>query len=255
MSVNLKQARAEPIIRKSNPVTIMDINFTSFSKQELLRKYLFPVLESGTKCFIVTANPEIVMNTRDIPGYKQIVQSADLVVPDGAGIVMAAKYLKLPIQERIPGFELMLDLLVFANEHKLSCYFLGATDETITKFIKEIEKTYPNIQIAGFNNGYFKDDTMIVKRISETRPDIVFVAMGSPKQDEWIVSTYGQFSKGLFMGVGGSFDVIAGEVKRAPEQWIKLNLEWLYRLLKQPFRLKRILRSFKFLILVMMKKE
>ncbi|WP_042143668.1 WecB/TagA/CpsF family glycosyltransferase [Paucisalibacillus sp. EB02] len=255
MSVNLKQARVDPIIGNSKPVTIMNINFTSLSKQELLTECLFPVLMSRSKCFIVTANPEIVMNTRDIPGYKQIVQSADIVVPDGAGIVMAAKYLKLPIQERIPGFELMLDLLEFANEQNLSCYFLGATEKTSSKFIREINKSYPNIQIAGFHHGYFKDDKMIVKQISESTPDIVFVAMGSPKQDEWITSTYGQFSKGLFMGVGGSFDVIAGEVKRAPDKWIKLNLEWLYRLLKQPFRLKRIVRSFAFLILVMVKKE
>ncbi|WP_099159469.1 WecB/TagA/CpsF family glycosyltransferase [Virgibacillus ndiopensis] len=239
-----------------NLVSIMDIEFINTTKKNLLYYHLFPRLNRGQKCYVVTANPEIVMKTKEDAEYKGMVQAADYVVPDGAGIVMASKYMKQPIEERIPGFEIMLDLLEFANVQGMSCYFLGAKEYVIEKAVLEVEKKYPNLTIAGYHHGYFSiDDPKVVEQVKVVNPDLVFVALGSPRQEAWITKHMDQFSKGLFMGVGGSFDVLAGEVRRAPNGWIKLNLEWLYRLLKQPFRWRRILKAFEFMARVILKKE
>lgn len=232
-----------------NHVSIMDIEFINVTKKELLEQHLFPRLNRKQKTFVVTANPEIVMRARENPTFKQIVKQADYVVPDGAGVVIASKRMEQPLKERIPGYDLMIDLLAFCEKQELSCYFLGAKDYVLEKAIMEVEKKFPNLRIAGKHHGFFPiDDPAISKKVIAAKPDVVFLALGSPKQEMWITSQIDQFSKGLFMGVGGSFDVLAGEVKRAPESWINLNLEWLYRLIKQPFRWKRILKSLEFVI-------
>lgn len=242
-------------INTRNEVSIMDIKFINATKADLLKNELLPRLRDGKKSFLVTANPEIVMKTREDAAYKEMVQQADYVVPDGAGIIIASKHVGNPIIERIPGFELMLDLLAFAETEGLSCYLLGAKESINEKAVVEIAKRYPALNIAGHHHGYFQvEDESIVDEVVAAQPDLVFVALGSPRQEAWITTHNQRFSKGLFMGVGGSFDVLSGEVKRAPQQWINLNLEWLYRLLKQPFRLKRILKAFEFIIRIFIKK-
>ncbi|MGM8213617.1 WecB/TagA/CpsF family glycosyltransferase [Virgibacillus sp. W0430] len=241
---------------KNSILNIMDIPFLNISKSSLVNDILRPHLMNGNKTFIVTANPEIVMRTKEDASYKKVVQSADYVIPDGAGILLAAKYKKHPLRERIPGYELMLDLLQIANEKGLSCYFLGASGSVNLKVVRVVEQKYPNVKIAGHHHGFFQlDDLSVVEDVKRASPDLIFVALGLPKQEQWIEMHNNQFEKGLFMGVGGSFDVLAGVVKRAPQAWINLNLEWLYRLLKQPFRLKRIFKVFKFMFLILLKKE
>lgn len=240
---------------EKNTVQIMDIDFVHTTKKNLLHYELFPRLNRQQKCFIVTANPEIVMRTREDEEYKRIVQHADFVIPDGVGIIKAAKIMKQPLPERIPGYELVLDLLNFANVQGLSCYFLGGKDYVNEKMALEVERQYPNIHIAGHHHGFIgNQDEHIVEEIAKSGADIVFVALGMPKQEKWIYKHYDRFSKGLFMGVGGSFDTFVGELPRAPQKWIDLNLEWLYRLLKQPFRVKRITKVFEFMIRILLKR-
>ncbi|SFE11324.1 N-acetylglucosaminyldiphosphoundecaprenol N-acetyl-beta-D-mannosaminyltransferase [Lentibacillus persicus] len=240
----------------NDTITIMDIDFVNTTQKELLQNHIAPRLEAEKKSFIVTANPEIVMQTREDPRYKKSVQSADYVTPDGVGVLMAAKYLKLPLKERIAGYDLMLDLLQYANEHKLSCYFLGAKEEVNEKAVAEVKKQFPAIHIAGRHHGYFDiDDETITSEIERSKADLVFVALGLPRQELWISRHIDKFSKGLFMGVGGSLDGLAGTFKRAPDIWIKLNLEWLYRLLKQPTRFKRILKVFEFMFRIIFRKS
>lgn len=239
-------------------VTIMGIPFIHTTKQEFLEKYLAPRIANQENTFVVTANPEIVMHAREHPAYKEIVLSADYVVPDGSGILMAAKYQKEPLPERIPGFDLMLDLLDHAERGGYRCFFLGAEETVNEKMVKEVKHKYPDLKIAGHHHGFFDlDDTEIAAKVERTNPDIIFVALGFPKQEEWIAKYRQQFSKGLFIGLGGSFDTIAGvtKAKRAPQFWISLNLEWLYRLIKQPTRLKRILKVFAFMGRVILKRD
>jgi len=240
---------------KKDVVTIMDIDFYNTTKKDLLEQDLYPRLERGIKSFVVTANPEIVMHTRENAEYKRIVQSADFVIPDGIGIIKAANWMKQPLKERIPGVELVLDLLEYANDKELSCYFLGAKESTNEKMVEEVEKRYPGIHIAGNHHGYFDiEDETIVKDVHASAPDIVFVALGMPRQEKWIVGNMEKFDKGVFIGVGGSFDTITGEVERAPQKWIDLNLEWLYRMIQQPTRFKRILKVMEFMVRVMLRR-
>lgn len=240
---------------KVEKVNIMDIEFVNTTKETLLTKHLFPILLNQQKCFIVTANPEIVMKAQEDQNYKQTVQQAHYIVPDGIGIIYAAKYLGTPLTERIAGFDLVLDLLKFANEKKLNVYFLGARDEVNQKATKKVKEKYPDINIVGAHHGFFDlEDSTVVESVKDANPDLILVALGFPKQEEWICKYMDDFEKGLFIGVGGSFDVLAGEVKRAPDIWIKLNLEWFYRLIKQPFRIKRIVKVFQFMFKVMFKR-
>lgn len=237
-------------------VEIMNVNFINATKNKFLTNYIYPSLMNENKQFIVTANPEIVMKARENEKYDEAIQSADYVVPDGAGILMAAKYMKLPLQERIAGYDLMLDLLEYANNKGLRCFFLGAKEEVNEKAVLEAERRFPNLTIAGRYHGFFDiEDQAIVDSVRKADADIVFVALGLPRQELWIARHMDQFQKGTFMGVGGSMDVLAGEVSRAPDIWIKLNLEWLHRLLKQPFRFKRILKVFEFMARIIFRKS
>ena len=240
----------------NNTVTIMDIAFLNTTKDAFMEHYLFPALYREEKCFVVTANPEIVMKAKEDDAYKRMIQSADYVVPDGVGILIAAKYKKHPLKERIAGYDLLIDLLAHAAAQDLRCFFLGATDAINEKAVQEAERKFPGLNVVGRHHGFFDvDDPAIAEKVRQTSPDLIFVALGMPKQEEWIVKYKDTFAKGLFMGVGGSLDGLAGEVKRAPDIWIKLNLEWMYRLLKQPFRWKRILKVFEFMARIIFKKD
>lgn len=237
-----------------NRVKIMDIPFINERKDKLLQE-IKTAVEVNKKQFIVTANPEIVMKTRDDNSYKETVLSADYIVPDGIGILLAAKRNKTPIKERIPGVELMEAMLKYANENRKTCYFLGAEKAVNKKLVKKVANEYPNLIIGGYHHGFFElDDLNIVEDVKKSDADFVFVALGFPRQENWIKTHYEDFNKGIFMGVGGSFDVISESVKRAPDFWIKLNLEWLYRILKQPTRASRFFVVIKFMILTILKK-
>lgn len=206
-------------------------------------------MQKQEKTFIVTANPEIVMRANEDAKFKEILQRATYITADGIGIVKAAKQLGQPLPERVAGYDTMLQLLQVANNESKSVYFFGAKDKTLEKMIAKIEETYPNLVIAGSYHGYFnpKDDS-VIREIQEKEPDFIFVALGFPRQEKWIDANMPKCKKGIFMGVGGSFDVISGEVKRAPKIWRSLHIEWLYRLLSQPSRWRRMLAIPKFMM-------
>ena len=236
---------------EKNFVEIFNIPFINMKKEEILKILEQRVVENK-KTYVVTANAEIVMYAKENVSYFNIITKADYIVPDGIGVVKGAKILKKEIKERVPGIELMGDLLKIANKFNQKVYFYGAKNEVIEKMIKRIESDYPNINIVGYSNGYINDaDNKITDEIINLQPDYVFVAKGAPLQDEWINKVIQKTNKGLFMGVGGSFDVLAGEVKRAPEIWQKLNLEWLYRIAGDPKRWKRSMALPKFVIEVL----
>jgi len=237
-----------------NRVRIMDIPFINEERGILLQN-IKKAVKKNQKKFIVTANPEIVMKTRRDKTYKKIIQSADYVVPDGIGIILAAKRNNTPIKERIPGVELMEQMLEYANKYEKICYFLGAEKKVNQALINKVRNKYPGITIGGAHHGYFKlDDLTILKDVKQSQADFIFVALGYPRQEKWINKHIKKFDKGVFMGVGGSFDVLSESVNRAPEIWIKLNVEWLYRIIKQPSRIGRILIVIKFMILILFKK-
>lgn len=224
----------------SNKVNLLGVEFDKRTKAETI-DLLASRLKDNKKTFIVTANPEIVMYAQRDSDYMATLRTADYIIPDGIGIIMGAKLLKRPLPERVAGFDLLKDLLAVANREHLNVFFLGAKEEVVQKAVTNVKQAYPNLHVCGYHHGYFDEkDEKVAEMVKEAEPDLVFVALGFPKQERWIKNNFPQFHKGVFMGVGGSFDVLAGEVKRAPLIWRKLNLEWLYRLIKQPSRWKRM---------------
>lgn len=205
--------------------------------------------EQGT--FIVTANPEIVMYAREHPEYQRLVDEADFVTADGIGVVKGAQILGTPIKERVTGFDLMVNLLQLAAQQGYRVYLIGAKPGIADAAAKKAAQEFPGLQIVGTHDGYFElGDTQVDQAIIAAKPDIVFAAMGYPRQEQFIAALRNHLPDALFMGVGGSFDVLSGTVKRAPVFMQKAHLEWFYRLLKEPTRFKRMLILPKFLRVV-----
>lgn len=235
-------------------VSVLGVNFIHMTLAEMVIT-LAKQVQKQEKVFLVTANPEIVLHSKQNRDYKQILNDATYVTADGIGIVKAAKLLGQPLPERLAGFDLFMKLLEQANNQKQSVYLLGAKEVVLTRATAKIGELFPNLKIVGTQNGYFDwNDTKIVEKIKAANPDYVFVALGFPKQEEWIAKHINYFEKGIFMGIGGSFDVLSGEVKRAPKIWQKLNIEWLYRLLQQPSRWRRMLAIPMFMLHVLSEK-
>ncbi|SFH76654.1 WecB/TagA/CpsF family glycosyltransferase [Pisciglobus halotolerans] len=229
-------------------VNVIGIVFDNYTKKEFIQFFLERI-NKKEKTFVVTANPEIVMFAKNNPFYYKIIKKANYVVPDGVGVIKGAQLLGSPLAERVPGFELMLALLQEANLNQLRVYFLGAKQEVVEKAVAQVRKDYPLIQIAGYHDGYFDlKDKKMINEVQGTQPDIVFVALGFPKQEKWISQYLETAEKGILMGVGGSFDVLSGNARRAPKFFLDHNIEWFYRLLKQPSRFGRMMALPRFLV-------
>ncbi|GED56776.1 WecB/TagA/CpsF family glycosyltransferase [Brevibacillus formosus] len=234
--------------------TILDVPFTTRGFRETV-DHITERIQSGQKTHVVTANPEIVMVARENRAFRSIVEQA-YVVPDGIGIVYAAKWTNQPIYERVTGVELLEALMAKADQHQWGVYLLGAKPDVIHLAKDKLSARYPNARIVGCRDGYFcpEEETQIVQEIAEAKPQLLFVALGAPRQDEWMAKYRDQLNASLMMGVGGSFDVISGKVKRAPEIWQKLHLEWFYRLASEPSRWKRQLAIPRFVLTVLKEK-
>ena len=203
-------------------------------------KLLIKWLKNNEKKFIITANPEtLTMAETDKEISKMLLDENNSVVPDGIAIVKACKMLNVPVTERIAGVDIADYLLKIANEQKKSLYLFGAKKEVVESLVNKINTDYPNINILGYSDGYVKDRDKVFKEIIKLKPDVCLVALGIPHQEKLIYKYLDKFDKGIFVGVGGSFDVLSGSKKRAPKIFIKLNLEWLYRIMCEPKRLKR----------------
>lgn len=201
-------------------------------------------LKNEKKTFVVTANPETFMKSESDAELKKLLKDKNtILVPDGIGIVKASRMIGYDIKERITGIDIAVKLLEFGNEQNKSIYLFGSKQEVIDSMNKVIKEKYPNLKVVGSTNGYEKDKDKVFDKIVKAKPDVVLVALGIPAQEKLIYKYLNKFDKGIFVGVGGSFDVISGHKKRAPKLFIKLNLEWLYRILKEPKRLKRFYDS------------
>ncbi len=198
------------------------------------------LIVENKKTFIITANPEtFTYAKKDAEISKMLLDPHNIIVPDGIGIVKAAKISGFDIDERIPGIEIAERLLEYGDKYRKSIYLFGAKKEVLETLKNNIEAKYPNIKLLGMCDGYVKDKEEEYKKIIKLNPDIVLVALGIPAQEKLIYKYLQEFQTGIFVGVGGSFDVLSGMKKRAPKIFQKLNIEWLYRILKEPKRIKR----------------
>lgn len=197
-------------------------------------------MDNEEKTFVITANPETLMIGTDTPLFDEILKSdKTIIVPDGIGVVKAAHMLDIPVKERVTGVEIVQKLFELLNTKGKSLYLLGAKQEVLQKLVERIKVEYSNIELLGYQDGYIKNKDEVFEQMAELKPDVVLVALGIPAQEQLIYKHYDKFDKGIFVGVGGSFDVLSGTKKRAPKIFIKLNLEWLYRITKEPKRIKR----------------
>lgn len=196
------------------------------------------------KRFVITANPETLMFGEKDSEFREILLNPHTtIVADGIGVIKGAKLLKMDLEHRVLGVDLALQLLSYCNELGKSVYLLGAKPEVIEKMKETISRDYPNAKLVGAVDGYVEDKDEVFADMLEKQPDVILVALGIPRQEKLISKHYEKFDKGIFVGVGGSFDVISGDKKRAPSFFVKLNLEWLYRITKEPNRLKRFFNS------------
>lgn len=197
-------------------------------------------LQNNDKTFIITANPETFKYAQSDKEMSTMLNDKNTIsVPDGIGVVKAAQILGIDIKERIAGIDIANKLLELGNKSKKSIYFFGSKQEVIDDLLKVVHEKYPDLKVAGYQNGYVKDRDKVMNEMIKKEPDIVLIALGIPEQEKLIYKYLDKFKKGIFVGVGGSFDVMSGHKKRAPKIFIKLNLEWLYRIAKEPSRLKR----------------
>jgi N-acetylglucosaminyldiphosphoundecaprenol N-acetyl-beta-D-mannosaminyltransferase len=200
-------------------------------------------IATGQPHQLVTVNPEFVIEAQQDETFRQIINNAALALPDGIGLLKATRFLKTtPLPERVPGSDLVMRLAKLSHQKGYRIYFLGAQAGVAQKAIEKLKQRYPHLEVAGFYAGSpaLEENETIVKRILPTRPDILLVAYGAPRQDKWIARNLERLQIPVCIGVGGSFDFIAGTAHRAPAWLQRLGLEWLHRLLMQPWRWRRI---------------
>ncbi|MGO1314351.1 N-acetylmannosaminyltransferase [Staphylococcus equorum subsp. linens] len=226
---------------KLNKVNVLSVYFDNVTLKDMREnvKHFF-LSNSLENLFIVTANPEIVDYATDNIKYRNLINSANYVIPDGTGVVKASKLLRTPLKERVPGIELMEECLKIANANYQKVFLLGSNNEVVIKAQQNLAQKYPNIHFD-FHHGFFDlTDEMVLRQITSFNPDYVFVGMGYPRQEHWIERHMNKFTQTVLMGVGGSIEVFSGTKKRAPALFRRLNLEWVYRLIIDWKRLGRM---------------
>ncbi|MBB6696123.1 WecB/TagA/CpsF family glycosyltransferase [Clostridium algidicarnis] len=231
-------------------IEILGYPIYSGYKKEILND-IEEIVSSEGCVHIVSGNPEVLyQGLFEKPLYENFTSKRSLIIPDGVGVIFSAKVKGLKVKEKIAGIEVMQDIISYCNRKNKSIYLLGSKDSIVRKCKINIEATYKGINVVGYKDGYFDLDNCddIIEDINKCNPDVLFVAMGCPRQERFIIKHMDKLHCKLFMGVGGSFDILAGELKRAPKWMITFGIEWLYRILKEPFRIKRMKSIPKFMI-------
>ena len=233
-------------------VNILGANIHMVTMDEARRQAL-ALMETPECSVLYTPNSEIILYASNNPDFMEKLNSADLTIADGIGVVYAAKMLHKPLKERVAGFDLICLLFKDMAAAGKSVFLFGSKPGVAEKAGSVLTERYPGLVIAGTADGYFKDDKPIIEKINAARPDLLMVCLGFPKQEEWIYNNRSKLDAGLMIGAGGSLDVFAGTVLRAPKFYCDHGLEWLYRLIKQPWRFVRMLALPKFAIKVFFK--
>ena len=190
--------------------------------------------------YVVTPNPEFILAAEKDESFRKVINAADLVIPDGIGVIYSAKILGTPLAERVPGIEFSAKMLEKLNEMGGRLFLLGAKPGVAEKAGENICAQYPNIVLCGTQDGYFKDEEDVILKVAAARPDLLFVCLGAPKQEKWMARWGKHTGAKMAIGLGGCLDVYAGNVERAPEAWQKAGMEWAYRLKKEPKRITRM---------------
>lgn len=205
------------------------------------------ILAGRRTCYAVTPNAEIAYEALHDDALRQLLNEADLVLPDGAGVILASKIIGTPLKEKVAGVDFAERLLGLLEQTGKTLYLLGSKPGVAELAAEKMMAKHPKLRICGTHDGYFDDEAVVIGDILDARPDVLFVCLGAPKQEKFMQSHLYELPVRLMIGLGGSLDAFAGTVKRAPKWMIRLNLEWLYRLIKEPRRFGRMLRLPKYI--------
>lgn len=231
--------------------TLLKVGITNNTSKDIL-EYVLEVLKKGTKkVFGVTPNPEILVYANSHSEFRTILNKADLALPDGVGVMLGARLLGKPLQERITGIDFMQKLCEQLAKQPITVGFLGAQHGVAERVSECLKKKYPGLKV-GFVGEEWPQDTNTLSKIPKT--DVLFVAFGFPKQEEWIYKNLPSIPVQMAIGVGGAFDYISGNIPRAPQFMRSVGLEWLFRLVCQPWRIKRQLALVTFIFLILKEK-
>ena len=234
-----------------NSVNVLGVNVDRISMPEALETLELFVRRRAPH-IIATANAEMIMMAQNDPELLSVLNAAALVLPDGAGVVWAARKLGSPVPERVAGFDLTQRMLERSAQRGYSIYWLGASPGIAEAANAKAVSEFPGLVTAGIRDGYFSpEDSSVINSIREAKPDILLCALGVPKQEKWLFRNLENLNVAVTIGVGGTFDVMAGKVTRAPVWMQQSGLEWLYRLLCQPTRFVRMLALPRFVLRVL----
>lgn len=238
-----------------NRVSILGVQFDPITRQEAVSRAMTQIRE-GKRGYVVTPNSEIVYMARSDAKLKQLLNAAVLVLPDGIGIVHAAKILKKPLKEKVAGIEFAASLIEEMAKEGRGLFLFGAKPGVAEQAAENLKQRYPGLVITGCRNGYFKDDAEAIRDINAAgHSDVILVCLGAPKQEFFMEQHFNELDGTLLCGLGGSLDVYAGVVERAPDFYVNHGLEWFYRLKKEPWRAKRMTALPKFLLTVIKSKK
>lgn len=235
----------------SEKIDVRGLLFDNMTVEEAVDKMIENV-HAGMQTSVFTPNPEIVQMCIDNPEMYDVIGKGDMILPDGIGVVKAAKILGTPLKARCPGFDCGKRLISLSGEEDLKIFFMGSKPGIADAAAQKMTEEFPDAQFVGTNDGYFKkegeENDAVIEKINASGANVLFVCLGAPAQEKWINANRGRMpGVMLFLGLGGSLDGYSGNVKRAPDFFIKLNLEWFYRLLCQPSRIGRMMKLPKFL--------
>lgn len=229
-------------------LSIMGVRIDNITMDEAV-KAAEEKIQKNEQYIIYTPNTEIIMMCQKDGEFLNFMNRSDINTPDGVGLIYASKIKKHPLKEKVAGYDLSVNLLKLANEKGLKLYVVGGKPGVAEAAMKNVQKAYPNIKIVGAQHGYFKgshlgkfgheEELAIIEDINKHQPHILFVGFGAKKQEQWIDYNKDSLKVNVIIGNGGTLDGLAGLVKRAPDIFIKLGLEWLYRLIKEPKRIRR----------------
>ena len=233
---------------------ILGVQVSTKTMAETVDTLLGYLDEERVHC-VFTPNSEIIYMAYKDPQFAQLLNSADLNTADGIGVVYASRILGQPLRERVAGFDLMTRLLERAAPDRRRVFLFGAKPGVAEEAADKLTQLYPGLVICGTRDGYFKEEQTpeIVGQINAAEPDILLVCLGAPKQEKWIADNRDRLNARIVLGAGGSLDVLAGRVERAPESWQRLGLEWAYRLKKEPKRIGRMMALPRFGLTVLLK--
>lgn len=230
------------VYEKYTKVDILGIGVDNITMEEAVGR-VNTLREEAHGGYVVTPNPEIIFHSQQDTALAELLNGAQLIVPDGIGVVKAAQKLDRPLKSRVPGVELGEAILPDAAKRGDRLFIYGAKPGIAEEAGRRLAEKYPGLIICGTADGYGKDDDALCAKIAEAKPDLMFVCLGAPAQERWMAGHTELFPQCLMFGLGGSVDIYSGTIQRAPKFWRTLNLEWFYRLACQPKRIGRFMKS------------